>query len=93
MWLFDRLSGKQPAKPTVEAENSEFIQYEYVMTFRNQINLALVKSVLESEKINYFIKGEFDLKSSKELLVDKEKKQEVLDILKAFNINADGTAD
>jgi hypothetical protein len=58
----------------------EYIEYEFVATLWNQIDQMTITSVLDAEKMVYFI----DRKHR--LLVAKGLKEEVLAIMEAFNI-------
>ncbi|MDO7787102.1 hypothetical protein [Desulforamulus aquiferis] len=42
-------------------QNKEYIQYVYIMSSLNPGEITFIKSILESENITYYIKGENNL--------------------------------
>ncbi len=66
----------------------EFINYEYILSSFNPGEIAFIKSILESEDITYYIKGEnllyVPLTEPARVLVKKDQAQQAKELLKDF---------
>lgn len=64
----------------------EFIDFEYILSSINPGEIALIKSVLESEGLTYYIKGDnllyVPLTEPARVMVRKDQVQQAKDLLK-----------
>jgi len=70
-----------------EESPSEFIEFEEILATYNAVEIAIIKSLLEPEGIDYYFKSEFfnymePLAQPARLMVRKDQAQEAREILK-----------
>lgn len=85
--LVDKLPQEEKKGKTVNRDSNMAVEYEYITTISSPGKIAVLKSILEAEKITYLISGEYNLKVPNELMVKKEQKEDVLEIMKVYNMD------
>lgn len=78
-----------PSEEKINKDEPKYIEYEFLMSAVNMGDIALIKSILESENITYFIQGETNINitssGAARILVKKEQVEEAKAILKNSN--------
>ncbi len=75
------LTPELPAEPSFNPA-----EYEEILTALNASDVALIKSVLDSESIDHYIEGEFSQYGIQRLMVLKEQVEEAKEILKDLEL-------
>lgn len=78
---------REPPSP-----KAQYVEYEPLLATYNPGDIAVIKALLESEGIRYFIEGEFfnmvrPLVEPAKLLVDKEQIQKAREVLKGMKFS------
>ena len=75
------LTSELPAEPSFD-----YVDYEEIPEVLNAGDVAIIKSVLDSDSIDYYIEGEFSPYGIHRLMVLKEQVEEAKDILKDLEL-------
>lgn len=81
------LVSQLPAEPT-----QENVKYKQVLSTFNQMDVAMIKSVLDAEGINYYLNGEYctyvpPLAQPIILMVQDDQVDDANNLLKSLNLN------
>ena len=73
------------------SEEAEFVEYERVLATHNPADIAVIKSILDGEEVDYFFKGELfnQLEPPVQpatLMVRKDQSETANDLLKDLNV-------
>jgi len=75
------LTPELPTEPSFDSP-----EYEEILTALNASDVALIKSLLDSESIEHYIEGEFSQYGIQRLMVLKEQVEEAKEILKDLEL-------
>ena len=76
------LVSELPPEPTLES-----LEFEKVLVFLGPSDVAMIKSLLDSEGIAYYIKGESPESDDRALMVRKDQADEAREILEGLKIS------
>ena len=85
--LVDELPPEPPPEPE---QKLEYVEYMHLLSTYNLADIALIKSVLDSENITYFFQGEnfaYLLVQPTKLMVSKDDIERAKELIRDLNLN------